>query len=345
MTMFDPNAAALQDSGIFGLPFSLEESKLVLLPVPWDATTSYGGGASEGPAAILNASKQIDLFDKALGAFYEAGICMLPISSEWLQANKAAYTAARKVIAGQDVSGEALFAVNQASEKLNQYVYVETKKLLSQGKIVGVVGGDHATPFGAIRAHLEKYPEMSVLHIDAHADLRPAFEGFEYSHASIMYNVMTKTSLKKLVQVGIRDFCEEEWAFIQENPDRIKTHFDVDLAEKKINGSAWGGLCEEIIQSLGQTVYISFDIDGLDPRFCPHTGTPVPGGLDFHEALCLLKKIVQSGRRVIGFDLNEVSLGTMTTEVVDPAQEWDANVGARILYQLCGYALTSGNGS
>lgn len=334
--MFDPNGAALADSGIFGLPFSIEESSLVLLPVPWDATTSYGVGASHGPQAIFNASKQIDLFDRELGNFFEKGIAMLPISEQITHWNKTAFYAARRVISGHDHSDD-LAVVNDLSVKLNQMVYQETKKLLMRGKKVGLVGGDHSTPLGCIQAHLEKYKDMSILHIDAHADLRASFEGFEYSHASIMHNVMTKTALKQLVQVGIRDFCEAEFEFIKNNPSRITTFFDLDLAAEKFQGQTWSTLCETIIQPLSSSVYISFDIDGLDPRFCPHTGTPVPGGLDFQEVLFLFKVLTQSGRRIVGFDLNEVSLGASHAAVMDPSQEWDANVGARLLYKLCGY--------
>ena len=343
MKNFDPNAAATKDSGIFGLPFSFEESELVLLPVPWDATTSYGGGACRGPAAIFKASKQIDLFDKELGNFFESGIFMLKISSEIQKMNEVAYVAARKIIENELSSDSTLFStVNDLSLKLNKYVYEETRELLNQGKKVGLIGGDHSVPFGSIQAHLEKYPNMSVLHIDAHADLRNAFEGFEYSHASIMYNAMTKTNLKKLVQVGVRDFCEEEWHFIKNNRDKIITFFDAETSEKKLSGHTWSMLCDEILHELGEEVYISFDIDGLDPRFCPHTGTPVPGGLEYHEVLYLFKKLIRSGRRVIGFDLNEVSLGSTqdaSSHVLEPAQEWDANVGARLLYKLCGLIL------
>lgn len=329
---FDPNAAAAEDSGIFGLPFTIEEAELVLIPVPWEATTSYGGGTSLGPQAILDASKQVDLFDLELGNFYEQGIAMLEESEQILAWNEASTMAS-------------LEEVNLYSEKVNHYVYIEAKKLLTQGKLVGVVGGDHSTPFGAIQAFLEKHPRMGILHFDAHADLRNAFEGYEYSHASIMYNVMTKTALRKLVQVGIRDFCEEEFDFIQDNPERIVTYFDAQLFEEKVKGRNWDSICDEIINQLPEEVYVSFDIDGLDPRFCPHTGTPVPGGLDFQEAIYLIKKVVQSGRRLIGFDLNEVSPGIHSNEqdtaLLDSAGEWDANVGARLLYKLCGYTLKS----
>jgi agmatinase len=342
---FDPNAAASKGSGIFGLPYSVDEAALVLVPVPWEVTTSYGGGTSQGPQAIFDASKQIDLFDVELGNFFEAGIAMTEMSQDIQRWNKKARRSAESVIEASDTESDAILdmaiqEVNSHSQKLNHYVYTETKKLLAQGKLVGIVGGDHSTPFGAIEAFLERYPQMGILHFDAHADLREAFEGFEYSHASIMHNVITKTSLKKLVQVGIRDFCEEEYNFIQKNKARIQTFFDADIFDKKMSGKNWSVICDDIIQHLPNEVYISFDIDGLDPRYCPHTGTPVPGGLDFHEALYLIKKVAQSGRKVIGFDLNEVSPGIATAENgTDTAGEWDANVGARLLYKLCGYTL------
>lgn len=351
MTTFDPNAAAAADSGIFGLPYSLEESAVVLLPVPWEATTSYGGGTSQGPAAILAASKQVDLFDHELGNFYEHGIAMADISGEVLAWNDRARESARIVITAEESTPAvtaALKLVNQYSLKINDYVYAETKKLLAQNKIVGLVGGDHSSPFGAILAFLEYYPKMGILHFDAHADMRESFEGFTYSHASIMYNVVTKTSLPQLVQVGIRDFCEAEFLFIEQHQNKVITFFDETLTQNKFKGQSWDKICDDIIQHLPSQVYISFDIDGLDPRFCPHTGTPVPGGLDFTEALYLIKKVSQSGRDIIGFDLNEVSPGLITlehrddpTSAPDPAAEWDANVGARLLYKLCGYTLRS----
>jgi len=344
MSTFDPNAAAAKDSGIFGLPFAVSEAKLVLIPVPWEVTTSYGGGTSQGPQAIFDASKQIDVYDYDLGNFYEAGIAMVNIPEEIQQWNDKARLFAETVIdAGADTENalvnNAIQEVNQYSLQLNEYVYTETKKFLAQGKTVGLIGGDHSTPFGAIQAYLEVYPDLGILHFDAHADTRNAYEGFEHSHASIMYNVITKTALGKLVQVGIRDFCEEEYQFIRHHHDRIQTFFDSDIFSQKMNGKSWSEICDDIIQHLPHEVYISFDIDGLDPRFCPHTGTPVPGGLDFQEALFLIKKVVKSGRKIVGFDLNEVSPGITNGNENDTAGEWDANVGARLLYKLCGYAL------
>lgn len=335
MNHFDPNAAASKDSGIFGLPFSVHEARLVLIPVPWEVTTSYGGGTSQGPQAIFAASKQVDLFDYDLGKFYEAGIAMTELPEEIQNWNHVARQFAEIVIEAGETSEDApvkkaMQQVNEYSLKLNNHVYTQAKKYLEQGKIIGLIGGDHSTPYGAIQALLEVYPNMGILHFDAHADMRESYEGFDHSHASIMYNVITTTALTKLVQVGIRDFCEEEYNFIQEHSSRVHTFFDSALFELKMSGKGWSAICDDIIQHLPQEVYVSFDIDGLDPRFCPNTGTPVPGGLDFQEAVYLLKKVVQSGRKIVGFDLNEVAPG---------ADEWDANVGARLLYKLCGYAL------
>ncbi len=346
MTDFNPNDVAAKDSGIFGLPFDATDAKLILLPVPWEATTSYGGGTANGPQAIFEASKQVDLFDLELGNFFESGIAMLDEHQALQEWNEVAKEAAQKIILAEEISEDeithSINTVNSYSEKVNEFVYQQTQKYLAEGKLVGLVGGDHSSPFGAIKAFLEAYPEMSILHFDAHADLRQAYEGFEDSHASIMQNVISKTSLKKLVQVGIRDFCEDELNFIKENNERIVTFFDVEIVEQKMSGKNFSSICDEIISHLSQEVYVSFDIDGLDPRFCPHTGTPVPGGLDYSEAIYLLKKVMRSGRKIIGFDLCEVSLGENSgKDELDTAAEWDANVGARLLYKLCGYAMTS----
>ncbi len=335
---FDPNAAAGADAGIFGLPFTEQESQLILLPIPWEATTSYGGGTVDGPRSILHASKQVDLFDVELGKVYEAGFFMLPEEKKIRQWNKEGREKAARIIAkGGDIKGDkkleaALQDVNALSGKLNEYVYATVKKYLDAGKRVGMVGGDHSTPFGGVLALLEKHPSLGILHIDAHADMRRAFEGFEHSHASIFYNLLTKLPLKISVHVGLRDLCEEEYDFMQTEKKRVAVFFDHDLRERKYRGETWQKICREIVGALPKEVYVSFDIDGLDPSLCPHTGTPVPGGLSFGEADFLLKTLVESGKTIVGFDLNEVSPGP---------DEWDGNVGARILYKLCGWMVRS----
>lgn len=340
MSAFDPNSAADLDSGIFGLPHTFETARLVFLPVPWEATTSYGGGTSKGPAAILEASYQVDLFDLEVDRPYEAGMFLLPESKKIRAWNKTAKAAAQKIIKAGGRIGKnkaltkALADVNKISRLVNEEVRKESARVLKAGKILGLVGGDHASPFGALQALGEFEGDFGLLHVDAHSDTRDAYEGFEYSHASILRNVMEKIpQAKKLVQVGIRDFCEEEWNFIRGSNGRVETFFDLDLQKRKAGGEGWSRIATDIVSRLPQKVWITFDIDGLDPRFCPNTGTPVPGGLDYAEAVLLIGEVARSGRTIVGFDLNEVSPGKDS--------EWDANVGARLLYKLAAWCLAS----
>jgi agmatinase len=341
-TPFDPNAAASSNSGIFGLPFTPEESALVLLPVPWEATTSYGGGTSRGPEAILAASRQVDLFHHHVTRPYEPGIAMLPEPPEIAGWNAEARELALQIISADETAGldaethhAALARVNELSAALNTCVRDAVARQLDAGKIIGLLGGDHSTPFGAYEAIAARVPSFDILQIDAHCDLRDAFEGFTFSHASIMRNALERIpAIRRLVQVGIRDYCEEERQFIESYPERVATCFDADLADSKFGGLGWSRIADDIVASLGNDVWISFDIDGLAPHLCPHTGTPVPGGLEFNEATHLIRRLATSGRRIIGFDLNEVSPGP-------DGDEWDANVGARMLYNLAAWTLAS----
>ncbi len=343
MTQFDPNAASMTNSGIFGLPFHEQDSALIYLPIPWEVTTSYGSGTSKGPQAILQASRQVDLFDLEVFRPYEAGLYILPESKKIKDWNEKGKKIATRIIQTADEIDPNLESdletINILSQQMNQYVYNETCRLFNEKKIVGIIGGDHSVPFGGFRAASEKYPSFGILHFDAHSDTRRAFEGFTWSHASIMYNVLEKIpEMIKLVQVGIRDFCEEEYTYVLSQGSRVSCFYDSELTKKKYSGIHWNQIAEEIISKLPQSVWISFDIDGLDPRFCPHTGTPVPGGLDFNEAICLISKLVHSGRTIIGFDLNEVS-----PNLEEKKDEWDANVGARLLYKLSAWTLASQN--
>ena len=342
---YDPSEAISADFGIFGIPLSEEEAKLILLPIPWEVTTSYGNGASFGPSIIRGASEQIDLFDLETGKAYEAGYYMLPISEELKTLNDQNKLLAQELIQmrlsmSQDEvkMHQILETVNKACHEMSEWVYRSSKHILDQNKLLGLVGGDHSTPFGAIRAISEKYNgQFGILHIDAHADLRCSYQGFHQSHASIMYNVMMSSARpEKLVQIGIRDFCEEEYDLIQSRDD-IETFFDLELKRRLLKGETWHQICESILQKLPKNVYISFDIDGLDPQFCPHTGTPVPGGLSVDQIFYLFNLMVQKGHRIVGFDLNEVSTGGLDESMA----EWDGNVGARILYKLCGWSIVS----
>ncbi len=337
---FDPNKAGATEGGIFGLPYSADESAVVLVPVPFDATTSYRPGAANGPRAILEASRQVDLFDVETGNPWSSGIALLPEAEDIRSWNVAARAAAERAMAarGHDMPREAdLRQVNDLCARVNERLHAEVSKWLDGGKIVGTIGGDHGCVYGAIAAHAERFSKLGILHVDAHADLRHAYDGFEWSHASIMDNVTRRhPSVVQLVQVGVRDLCEEEREFIAASAGRIRTYYDAELVAERFAGVSWADQVMRMIADLPEEVYVSFDIDGLDPALCPNTGTPVPGGLSFHQAIYLVGAVARSGRRIVGFDLVEVAPG--------PAgDEWDGNVGSRILYKLIAWALKSRN--
>jgi len=330
---FNPNQISIKNNCFFGLPTTKEDAKIVFLSVPWDATVSYGEGTADGPQGILDASYQLDWYDFDLPQAWEIGYATIPISAEIRAKSEETRAVAKKVIdyleLGNNLQDKAiaqdLEIVNQASTNLNDWVYDQCQTLLSQGKLIGLVGGDHSVPYGYIKALTEHYQEFSILHIDAHADLRDAYEGFTYSHASIMYNVLQLPNISKLVQVGIRDLCQEEMNLI-ESDHRLVLFDDWQLKNNIYEGMTWQKQCQAIISNLSENVYISLDVDGLNQVFCPHTGTPVPGGLDFNQAIYLVQTLVKSGKKIIGFDLCEVSPGE--------SDQWDGNIGARLLYKL-----------
>lgn len=340
---FDPNSVGLKGNNIFGLPFKEDEAELVLLPIPWEVTVSYRAGTAHGPENICDASLQVDLFDPDVRDGWKKGFYMLPIDKNIKNKSDYLRQCAELIIShlaeGGQVSDKEQLAgkqqeINDGSILLCNWVKEMTTSLLKEGKKVGLIGGDHSTPLGYIKALGEVHDNFGILQIDAHADLREAYEGFTYSHASIMYNVLKEVpNMKKLVQVGIRDYCDEELSIIQQNPNRLRTFFDKDIKERQYEGELWKNICHEIIDELPQKVYISFDIDGLDPKLCPNTGTPVPGGFEVDQIFYLFKMLHASGKQIIGFDLNEVSCGEQTADSID------AIVGARVLYKLCNYMI------
>ncbi|MDB4448140.1 agmatinase family protein [Roseivirga sp.] len=330
---FNPNGVGVKGS-LFGLPFDTENAKVVVIPIPWDVTVSYGSGTSQGPAAILEASAQIDYEIPDIPNAWKLGVAMADIPEVWESLGKSLRVESEIYIdwleagidpADKEEMTKCLSKVNAQCAQLMRYVEQETEYWHQQGKTTVLLGGDHSTPLGHILACAKREGEIGILQIDAHADLRKAYEGFDYSHASIMYNVLQHAEVTKLVQVGVRDYCEEERAYINASNGRVVTFFDQHIKEAQFKGKTWNEQCDEIVAQLPDKVYISFDIDGLDPKLCPNTGTPVPGGFELEQVNYLIKKVVQSGRKIIGADLNEVSPGT---------DEWDANVGARALYSL-----------
>ncbi|MBW4527383.1 MAG: agmatinase family protein [Phormidium tanganyikae FI6-MK23] len=327
---YDPNGVGVVGR-LFGLPFDQDSANLIVLGVPWEVTVSYSAGTARGVEAVLNASTQLDLYDFDNPDGWKQGIFMPEISQAVLDRSDALRIDAAKIIdrlsTGESLDTELtqlLATINQECESLNQWLFEQADRILEQGKRVAVIGGDHSVPLGYLRAIAQHYENFGILHIDAHADLREAYEGFEYSHASIMYNVLKLPQMTKLVQVGIRDVCLDEVNLIRDSNGRISTYFDAMLKQKQYAGVPWLETCQQIVAELPQEVYISVDVDGFDPKLCPTTGTPVPGGLELEQAFCLFREVVNSGRKVIGFDVVEVGNA-----------EWDGNVAARTVYKLC----------
>ena len=332
---FNPNDIGDTNANIFGLPFTTDEADVVIIPVPWEVTVSYGGGTADGPDAVFDASFQVDLFDPLIPEAWKRGIAMDEAIEEIRKKSDQLRPKAENYIEllgkGENPQTNAIMKaiqheINAECKWLNSKVKERVLHFLKKNKVVGLLGGDHSTPFGMMEALAEQFGDFAVLQIDAHADLRDAYEGFEFSHASIMFNALKIEKVKKLVQVGIRDYCEAEYKLIQDSNGRIKTFFDRDLKHAQYAGASWSELCDKIIGELPDKVYVSFDIDGLDPKLCPNTGTPVSGGFETEQVLFLVEKLVKSGKRIIAFDINEIS----------PAEdnEWDANVGARMLYRI-----------
>ncbi len=326
-----------RSDGFLGSNVSSDEASLVLLPAPFEATVSFGEGSANATDGIRVASHQLDLQNFYYQKPYAAGISMLKTDKNILKLSNKARKKALKVIEAIENGSsddDALAFVNKASKTLNDFIYNESLKQLNKDRFVAVIGGDHSTPFGLIKALNDTQKEsFGILHLDAHHDLREAYEGFTYSHASIFYNVLNECqNVSKLVQIGIRDYSKEESKRAKNMGERVACLYDSDMQSRLAGGQNLEDIFNSYIKTLPDLVYLSIDIDALEPSNCPNTGTPVPSGLRYAELEFLLALVVKSQKKIIGFDLCEV--GTSKNG-------WDENVGARVLYNLCGALLAS----
>lgn len=341
LSHFDPNAASNPNNNVFGLPFTEEEARLVILPVPWEVTVSNTAGTARSADHIFKASMQVDLFDPDTKDAWKQGLYMRPadkkilLKSDYLRKEAELYIdyiSKGELLEKNAFMCKSLKEINEGSAFLNNWVYEQTRDLLQRNKLVALLGGDHSTSLGFFKAMAQQHGKFGILQIDAHCDLRESYEYFTYSHASIMYNALTEIpELTRLVQVGVRDYCQEEWEYIHNSNQRVITYFDRSIKNRLYEGATWQQVVDDIVAQLPDKVLLSFDIDGLDPKLCPNTGTPVMGGYDFEQVYYLMSKVVQSGRRFIGFDLIEIGVDQ---------NEWDANVGAHILWKLCNLLLS-----
>lgn len=251
-----------------GLPdefFNFKEAKIVILPVAFDKTTTYQKGTHQGPVALIEASRHLELYDiETDSEVYLKGICTLPILSP------------------------------QDSEEMLQIVYKQTQDLLEQDKFVVTIGGEHSISWAPIKAHSEKFTKLSVLQLDAHADLQEAYEGNPWSHASVMARVSELPNIDQIVSVGIRSLSREEQGHLSRvTPFFCHTLFDSD---------AW---MQSVVDCLTENVYITLDLDVFDSGLMPSTGTPEPGGLNWPQVTKLLKKVIQT-KCLVGFDVVEL---------------------------------------
>jgi len=276
---------------------SYNSSRIVVLPVPYEHTVSYGAGTGQGPRAILDASRYVEFYDEELETELckKVGVATLP----------------------------PLNLGKSSGERAMTRIYEAVRKLLADGKFVGVLGGEHTISQAPIKAHLEKYPGLSVIHFDAHADLRESYEGSKYSHACIMARVCEFMDPSRIVQVGIRALSPEEAQFIRTSG--ITTLYAHQIREM-------AGWIPSILSKLTQDVYVTFDVDGLDPSVMPSTGTPEPNGLFWAETMKVLRLIGEQ-KNIVGFDVVEFA-PNKTVQHPDYA-------AAKLTYKLMNYAWLS----
>ncbi len=312
---FNPNSEAHSEQ-IFGLPYKEQEAEIIIHAMPWDATTSSHKGTSKGPEKILEASYQVDLFDENLNNCWQNKL--FHKEHELIaQYNQQAH---------QAILNNQVDQLNNLSTKLNNYLKEQSLLAYKNNQKVICLGGDHSTPFGLLQALDQTYEQFSILHIDAHFDLREAYQDFDHSHASIMFNASKLQACKQIIHLGIRDFCEQEFNYAQTNKKSV-TFLNSSIQKQLFEGVSWKTICSTIQQSIQhKNLYISFDIDGLKPYLCPSTGTPVAGGLEFDQVFYLIRYLVDQKHHIIGADLCEVNSPL--------PNNYDATIGAQALFKL-----------
>jgi agmatinase len=271
-----------------------EPAKFVVIPVPYDLTSTYQAGSRRGPGAILDASANMELYDEELRReTYRAGIHTLPPLEADARGPAEMMRAVRRTVAG----------------------------IIADGKIPVMLGGEHSVSFGAVQAVQEAFPELTVLQLDAHADLREAYQGTPFSHAAVARRI---TEICPLVQAGIRSMSVEEAEFLAQSP--VKSY----PADFILDGGSW---CETICGDLKGDVYLTVDLDVLDPAVMPATGTPEPGGIAWRDLIRLIREVVKRCR-IRGFDVVELA--------PIPGMVAPDFLASKLIYRIMGY-LTTGS--
>ncbi|MBR2962144.1 MAG: arginase family protein [Alistipes sp.] len=318
-----------------------DEAPLVLVSAPWAVTSAGGHGSVYAPDAIIDSSNRVGLYDAVAEISIEGEVATAPINYDLQELSQQLGNDAAKILTHVEDGGslssdyfvDKIRRVNNGFLEMHAAIEEQVSRYIEQGKIVGTIGGDHSTSFGAIRAAARHYKDLGILFVDAHCDLRQKGSIFDYSHHSVARNIIEEIpQVSRLVEVGVRDISANDIKYIAEC-DRIKLFCADTMAAERFAGRSWSDVCDEVVEQLPELVYISFDIDALSPECCPHTKQPVAGGLNFDMAVCLINRVTQSGRRIVGFDLTEI--------VPVSESNVDANVGARLLTKLCATSLKS----
>lgn len=267
-----------------------DKAKVAILPVPYDATTTYQPGTRNGPRALIEASRCLEFYDEETGRnFSDIGVCTL----------------------------DEMEVVDDAEKMVNR-VYEGVKVLLGDNKKVILIGGEHSISSGSVRAHIEKCPDLTVLHVDAHADMRDELAENRFNHGCVARRI---SEMCPLVSVGVRSIAEEEDEHIRGSNGRIKVFFAKDIH----SSSAW---MEDVVKSLGKNVYITIDLDAFDISVMPSVGTPQPGGMQWYQMLELMKKVA-AAKNVVGFDVTEL--------MPIPGNHAPDVLAAKLVYKLIGY--------
>ncbi len=276
--------------GLTGKSADFRTARYVVLPLPYEKTTTYGKGTENGPAAILEASGQVELYDEELGGeFFRQGIATMPRRD---------------------------FCHIESIADCMEIIYKDARNLLGKGKRIVALGGEHSVTPPLVRAHLEKFPDLTVLQLDAHADLRETYENSPFNHACAMSRVREQAPH---VGVGIRSLSREE-------AERIEREaLPIFFAHQMRENPGWE---EEVLSQVRSPVYLSIDVDFFDPAVIPGTGTPEPGGFGWRETLSFLKRLFQT-REIVGADVVEVA--------PIPGQHLTEFTAARLIYKIIAY--------
>jgi agmatinase len=339
---FDPNAAATDADNVFGLPHSREDASVVLIPVPYDATspTAWAPPTPRRPSA--KPPQQVDLFDRRFGNIYERGIHMEPHPPEireWSAEARASPNPSSSTAGPKQGDEDAVARVDQFSAVPASLRPRPRHRRDDDGKVPGLIGGEHGVAFGLYKAVAERHPGVGILQIDAHMDLRPAFEGFAWSHASVMHNVVHDLDgVSRIVQVGIRDYCEQEAALAEslapdkapEGETQIITFFWDDLADERLGGGAW-----PVAASASSTAPRGGHHRHRHRRARPHPLPPHrhPGARRALLGPALRPAPDDQGIRALR---RRVRPRRGLPQPVPEAPPTDASIGARVLYRLCG---------